>query len=419
MAGHHGCLALFSTHCGSSSATTTVSRLFSSPLAPVVPCIPYTTPPRATLVYALAWTRPTTSLLGICNQSMNMRPLKENQDVTGDLAARFAKLGVKNSSARSEIYPPIEPNRTGFLQVSDIHSLYWEESGNPEGQPILFLHGGPGSGTSGGNRRFFDPEFYRIILFDQRGAGKSTPHACLEDNTTWALVSDIEKLRGHLKIEKWQVFGGSWGSTLALTYTQSYPERVTGVIMRGIFLLRKKEIDWFYQGGAAAIYPDAWEPYRGHIPVEERGDFLEAYSKRLNSPDESVQLAAAKAWTNWEMATSYLVPNDESLKRGENEKFALAFARVENHYFRNKGFFRTDSFLLENIDKIRHIPAVIVQGRYDMVCPMVSAWDLHRAWPEADFRLVTSAGHSANEPSIAAELVIACELHKALTQKQL
>lgn len=339
------------------------------------------------------------------------------KDDASELAARFEKLGVKNSSVRAEIYPPIEPYTTGMLSVSDKHTLYWEESGNPEGQPIIFLHGGPGSGTSGGNRRFFDPEYYRIILFDQRGAGKSTPHACLEDNTTWDLVSDIEKLREHLKIEKWQVFGGSWGSTLALVYSQSYPERVLGIILRGIFLLRKKEIDWFYQEGASIIFPDAWEGYRDHIPVEERDNFVEAFSKRLNSTDESVQLGAAKAWTTWEMATSHLVPSEESLKRGENEKFALAFARVENHYFRNKGFFPVDSFILDNVDKIRHIPAVIVQGRYDMVCPMMSAWDLHRAWPEADFRLVTTAGHSANEPKTTAELVTACELHKALVQK--
>jgi proline iminopeptidase len=355
------------------------------------------------------------SFLVVFWESVNMGPPKESQD---GLAARFAKFGVTNSSVRTEIYSPVEPNCTGFLPVSDTHTLYWEESGNPEGQPIIFLHGGPGSGTSGGNRRFFDPEYYRIILFDQRGAGKSTPHACLEENTTWDLVNDIEKLREHLKVEKWQIFGGSWGSTLALVYSQSHPERVIGIILRGIFLLRKKEINWFYQDGASAIYADAWEPYRDHIPAEERDDFVAAYSKRLNSTDESVQLAAAKAWTNWEMATSYLVPNEESLKRAENEKFALAFARVENHYFRNKGFFPIDSFLLDNVDKIRHIPAVIVQGRYDVVCPMMSAWDLHRAWPEAEFRLVTSAGHSANEPGITSELVTACELHKALSQKE-
>ncbi|KAG0578486.1 hypothetical protein KC19_4G026500 [Ceratodon purpureus] len=390
MAGHRHSL-LQPRHCPGSAAipslTSSASRLFSPPAA--LPRI-------------------------VCTQSVIMGPLEDSQD---GLAARFAKLGVTNSSVRTDGYPPIQPNCTGFLQVSDTHTLYWEESGNPEGQPIIFLHGGPGSGTSGGNRRFFDPEHYRIILFDQRGAGKSTPHACLEENTTWDLVNDIEKLREHLKIEKWQVFGGSWGSTLALVYSQSHPERVIGIILRGIFLLRKKEIDWFYQGGASAIYADAWEPYRDHIPAEERDDFVAAYSKRLNSTDESVQLAAAKAWTNWEMATSYLVPNEESLKRAENEKFALAFARVENHYFRNKGFFPTDSFLLDNVDKIRHIPAVIVQGRYDVVCPMMSAWDLHRAWPEADFQLVPDAGHSANEPGIAAELVTACELHKALAQK--
>ncbi|KAH8932432.1 hypothetical protein BDL97_19G070900 [Sphagnum fallax] len=336
-----------------------------------------------------------------------------------DLDVRVTSSNARNKerSLRTELYPHIKCFNSGYLPVSKLHTLYWEESGNATGQAVVFLHGGPGSGTSSGNRRFFDPDFYRIVLFDQRGAGRSTPHACVEENTTWDLVNDMEKLREHLQIKRWQVFGGSWGSTLALVYTQCHPERVTGVILRGIFLLRKKEIDWFYQGGASAIFPDAWEPYCNFIPDNERNDFVTAYSKRLNSPDDSVQISAAKAWTNWEMATSYLVPNEESLKRGENDQFALAFARVENHYFKNKGFFPTDSFLLDNMDKIRHIRAVIVQGRYDVVCPLMSAWDLHRAWPEADFKLVPTAGHSANEPGIAAELVAACELHKSYLQK--
>ncbi|KAB2600689.1 proline iminopeptidase [Pyrus ussuriensis x Pyrus communis] len=288
------------------------------------------------------------------------------------------------------LYPNIEPYSSGFLKVSDIHTIYWEQSGNPDGQPVVFLHGGPGGGTSPSNRRFFDPEFYRIILFDQRGAGQSTPHACLVENTTWDLISDIEKLREHLEIPEWQVFGGSWGSTLALVYSQSHPDKVTGIVLRGIFLLRKKEIDWFYEGGAAAIYPDAWEPFRDLIPENERGCFLDAYKKRLNSDDQEIQYAAARAWTMWEMMTAHLLPNNENIKRGEDDKFSLAFARIENHYFVNKGFFPSDGFLLDNIDKIRHIKTMIVQGRYDMCCPMMSAWDLHKAWPEADLKVSCS-----------------------------
>lgn len=308
-----------------------------------------------------------------------------------------------------QLYLDIEPYSTGFLKVSDLHSIYWEQSGNPHGHPVVFLHGGPGGGTSPSNRKFFDPDFYRIILFDQRGAGKSTPHACLEENTTWDLINDIEKLREHLDIPEWQVFGGSWGSTLALAYSQAHPDKVTGIVLRGIFLLRKKELDWFYEGGAAAIFPDAWEPFRDLIPENERGSFINAYRKRLNSDDMATQHAAARAWTMWEMMTARLHINEDNIKRGEDDKFSLAFARIENHYFVNKGFFSSDSFLLDNIEKIRHINTVIVQGRYDVCCPMMSAWDLHKVWPEADFRVVADAGHSANEPGIAAELVAANE----------
>ncbi|XP_008793050.2 proline iminopeptidase [Phoenix dactylifera] len=310
------------------------------------------------------------------------------------------------------LYPHIEPYSSGFLKVSDIHALYWEQSGNPNGHPVVFLHGGPGAGTSASNRRFFDPEFYRIILFDQRGSGKSTPHACLEDNTTWDLINDIEKLREHLEIPEWEVFGGSWGSTLALAYSQSHPDRVTGIILRGIFLLRKKELDWFYEGGAAAIFPDAWEPFRDFIPENERDNFIVAYHKRLNSDDNHIQVTAAKIWTTWEMMTAHLIQNEENIKRGEDDDFSLAFARIENHYFVNKGFFPSDSYLLDNVDKIRHIRTVIVQGRYDVCCPMMSAWDLHKAWPEAEFKVVPDAGHSANEAGIAAELVAANEKFK-------
>ncbi|XP_074584297.1 proline iminopeptidase [Curcuma longa] len=314
----------------------------------------------------------------------------------------------------SNLYPHIEPYSTGFLKVSDIHTLYWEQSGNPNGHPVVFLHGGPGGGTSASNRRFFDPEFYRIILLDQRGAGKSTPHACLVDNTTWDLIGDIEKLREHLGIPEWQVFGGSWGSTLALAYSQLHPDKVTGIILRGIFLLRKKELDWFYEGGAAAIFPDAWEPFRDFIPEEERDNFILAYNKRLNSDDLDVQIKAAKIWTTWELMTAHLLQNEENVKRGEDDIFSLAFARIENHYFINKGFLPSGSYLLDNVDKIRHIRTVIVQGRYDACCPMMSAWDLHKAWPEAEFKVIPDAGHSANEPGIAAALVAANEKFKNL-----
>ncbi|XP_039121782.1 proline iminopeptidase isoform X1 [Dioscorea cayenensis subsp. rotundata] len=307
------------------------------------------------------------------------------------------------------LYATIEPYSSGYLKVSDLHTLYWEQSGNPSGHPVVFLHGGPGAGTSANNRRFFDPEFYRIILFDQRGAGKSTPHACLEENTTWDLVDDIEKLREHLGISEWQVFGGSWGSTLALAYSQSHPDKVTGIVLRGIFLLRKKELDWFYEGGAAAIFPDAWEPFRDFIPENERGSLIKAYHKRLNSDDMQTKLMAAKIWTTWELMTAHLIPNEANIKKGEDDTFNLAFARIENHYFVNKGFLPADSYLVSNIDKIRHIKTVIVQGRYDVCCPMMSAWDLHKEWPEAEFKVVPDAGHSANEVGIAAELVAANE----------
>ncbi|KAK6119905.1 hypothetical protein DH2020_046352 [Rehmannia glutinosa] len=307
------------------------------------------------------------------------------------------------------LYPDIELYNTGFLKVSDIHTIYYEQSGNPDGYPVVFLHGGPGGGTSPSNRKFFDPNFYRIILFDQRGAGRSTPHACLEENTTWDLIEDIEKLRDHLKVPEWLVFGGSWGSTLALAYSESHPDKVTGMVLRGIFLLRKKEIDWFYEGGAAAIFPDAWEPFRDLIPESERGCFVDAYHKRLNSMTRKHKYAAARAWTKWEMMTAHLLPNEVSIKRGDDDEFCLAFARIENHYFVNKGFFPSDSYLLDNIEKIKHIKTVIVQGRYDVCCPLMSAWDLHKAWPEADLRVVPDAGHSANEPGISQELVAATD----------
>jgi proline iminopeptidase len=267
------------------------------------------------------------------------------------------------------------------------------------------LHGGPGGGIEPIYRQYFDPEKWRIIIFDQRGCGKSTPHAELAENTTWELVDDIEKIREYLGIEKWVVFGGSWGSTLSLSYAITHPERCKALVLLGIFMIRKKEIDWFYQNGASNIYPDAWEQYVKPISEDERHDMVVAYYKRLTSNDESVRLEAAKAWSIWEASTSKLFQSEKSLHAFEDAKVAEAFARIECHYFTNQGFFETDEWLLENVDKIQHIPTVIVQGRYDVVCPMVSAWELHRAFPEADFEIVQDAGHSMTEKGIAAKLV--------------
>jgi proline iminopeptidase len=297
----------------------------------------------------------------------------------------------------------------GRLRVSPLHELYFEESGNPQGKPVVFVHGGPGGGTDARQRRFFDPAAYRIILFDQRGCGRSTPHASLEENTTWDLVADLERLREHLGVERWMLFGGSWGSTLSLAYAQAHPERVTELVLRGIFLLRKQELDWFYQRGASALFPEAWEEYLAPIPIEERQDLLGAYHRRLTSADMAVRLEAARAWSVWEARTSYLHPNPELVARNSTGDFALAFARIECHYFFHRGFLRSDTQLLEDVPRIRHIPAVIVQGRYDVVCPPESAWALHRAWPEARFVMVPDAGHSANEPGTTAALLEATD----------
>ncbi len=307
------------------------------------------------------------------------------------------------------LYPEIEANRSGMLRVSDIHEIYWEESGNPNGKPVVFLHGGPGGGTEPKQRRFWDPKVYRIVLLDQRGCGKSTPFADLRENTTWDLVADVEAVRKLLGIEKWQVFGGSWGSTLALAYAQTHPERVTELVLRGIFLLRKQEIDWFYQRGCGALYPDAWEDYLKPIPEAERHDLVSAYHRRLTSDDAETRLAAAKAWSIWEASTSKLFPDPGFIERLGSPEMALPFARIECHYFVNRGFFKTDAWLLENVDKIRHIPAVIVQGRYDVVCPAESAWALHRAWPESDFHIIPDAGHSVFEPGILNALIEATD----------
>ncbi|MEO0770234.1 MAG: prolyl aminopeptidase [Cyanobacteria bacterium J06649_4] len=308
-----------------------------------------------------------------------------------------------------QLYPPLEPYAQGKLPVSSVHTLYYEEAGNPQGKPVVFLHGGPGGGIVPMYRQFFDPQRWRIVLFDQRGCGQSTPHAELKENTTWDLVADIERLRSHLNIPNWTVFGGSWGSTLSLAYTQTHPDKCTGLILRGIFMLRPKEIEWFYQSGASYIFPDAWEGYLAPIPEAEQHDLVSAYYKQLTSSNPKVRRTAAKAWSIWEASTSKLVPDIDLVDRFGEDAFAEAFARIECHYFTNGGFFEKPNQLLENIDAIRHIPAVIVQGRYDVVCPMTSAWELHRAWPEAEFIVVAEAGHSATEPGITSALIEASD----------
>ncbi len=313
---------------------------------------------------------------------------------------------------RRGLYPAIEPYRSGYLQVSELHRVYFEESGNPAGKPAVFLHGGPGAGCSPKARQFFDPAHYRIVLFDQRGCGRSTPHAELADNTTWHLVADMERLREHLGIERWLVFGGSWGSTLALAYAQTHPTRVSELVLRGIFMLRRWELEWFYQAGCDALFPDAWEEYLAAIPPAERGDLISAYHRRLTSPDEATRLAAARAWSVWEGATSFLHPDPAHIASSGEDQFALAFARIECHYFVNAGFFEVDGQLLRDAHRLRGIPATIVQGRYDVVCPLRSAWDLHCAWPEADLRIVADAGHSAFEPGITHELVQATDRYR-------
>lgn len=320
----------------------------------------------------------------------------------------FHNAAMAESGARRELYPPIEPNHTGFLEVGGGHRLYYEECGNPHGKPVVFLHGGPGSGCTPNMRRFWNPDVYRIVLFDQRGAGRSTPHASLENNTTWDLVNDIEILRAALQIDKWQVFGGSWGSTLALAYSEKHPERVTEIILRGIFMLRKKEIDWFYQHGASEIFPDRWQEYLKPIPKRERGDLVAAYHKRLTSDDADVRLEAARAWSTWEGTTSTLLQNAQVVADFADADKALALARIECHYFVNGGFMEEDQ-LIRNVDRIRNIPAVIVQGRYDVVCPMISAWDLAEAWPEAKLRIAPDAGHAAFEPGNVHELITASD----------
>jgi proline iminopeptidase len=321
------------------------------------------------------------------------------------------KKRVMPSRKKGDFYAAIRPYNSDFLRVSPVHEIYYEESGNPKGKPVVFLHGGPGGGTDPKMRRFFNPKRYRIVLFDQRGCGKSRPSASLVDNTTWHLVSDIEAVRQHLRIERWQVFGGSWGSTLALAYAQKHPERCTELVLRGIFLLRRTELTWFYQEplGAASMFPDLWEKYLEPLSAEERKDCMQSYYKRLTSDNRTTLLEAARAWSIWEGALSYMRMNSNYVKRFGDPEFAAAFARIECHYFVNGGFLERPDQLLEDVPKIRHIPGVIVQGRYDVVCPARSAWDLHKAWPEADLRIVPDAGHSAFEPGISRELVLATD----------
>ncbi|GBQ97047.1 proline iminopeptidase [Gluconacetobacter liquefaciens] len=305
-------------------------------------------------------------------------------------------------------YPPIEPYRTGVLDTGDGHRVYWELCGNPDGIPVVFLHGGPGGGCTPAHRRLFDPARYRILLFDQRGCGRSTPHAGLDNNTTWHLVADIERLRVLTGAERWLVFGGSWGSTLSLAYAETHPERVTGLILRGIFTLRHAELLWYYQEGASWLFPDKWEQFQAPIPEAERGDMMAAYRRRLTDPDRAVRVEAAVAWSVWEGETLTLRPAPALSAQHADEDYALAFSRIENHYFVHGGWLE-EGQLIRDVARIRHIPAVIVQGRYDAATPMRTAWDLHRAWPEADFRLVDDAGHAVSEPGIQTALLDATD----------
>lgn len=301
-------------------------------------------------------------------------------------------------------YPEIEPYDHGMLDVGDGHQVYWELCGNPNGKPVVFLHGGPGGGCTPTQRRLFDPKKYKILLFDQRGCGRSTPYASLEANTTWHLVADIERLRGMIGVDKWMVFGGSWGSTLALAYAQTHPERVTELVVRGIFTLRRSELLWYYQEGASWIFPDKWEGFLAPIPEEERGDLMAAYRKRLIDPDPAIRAKAARAWSLWEGETITLLHDQGYSDQFGDEHYAIAFARIENHYFVNDGWFE-EGQLIRDAHKLKDIPGVIIQGRYDIATPAKSAWDLHRAWPEAEFIMVPDAGHAVSEPGITHHLI--------------
>lgn len=310
-----------------------------------------------------------------------------------------------------ELFPPIEPIASGMLQVDRLHMLYWEECGNRDGIPVVFLHGGPGSGSSPKHRRFFDPRAYRIIVYDQRGAGRSRPLGELRDNTTGHLVTDLEALRLHLGIDRWLVFGGSWGSTLALAYAQSHPNHCLGLILRGIFLCRRSEIDWFMRG-MRTVFPEVWHQFAAYLPENERGELLQAYYRRLIDPDPAVHMPAARAWSRYEGACSTLLPDPEAAAHFADDTVALGLARIEAHYFVNNAFLPENS-LLDNAARLRDIPGCIVQGRYDIVCPIISAHELHAAWPQADYRVIADAGHAAWEPGTLAALMAATERFKS------
>lgn len=315
---------------------------------------------------------------------------------------------MNDQGERRTLYPEIEPTHTGRLDVGDGHELYYEECGNPRGKPVVFLHGGPGAGCTPKMRRFFNPDVYRIVLFDQRGCGRSTPHASLEHNTTWDIVDDIEVLRAALGIKRWQVFGGSWGSTLALAYAERHPQHVTELVLRGIFLGTEDEARWLYQRGTSRLYPEAWQAFLKPIPKSERGDLIAAYYRRLTGDDPVARLAAAKAWSVWEGSTSQLVPSADVINAFGSDQMALALARIECHYFAHNCFLE-DGQLLRDIGRVRGIPAILVHGRYDVLCPAETAWSLSQAWPEATLRIVPDAGHSAFEPGITHELVNATD----------
>ncbi|RJL32851.1 prolyl aminopeptidase [Bailinhaonella thermotolerans] len=316
-----------------------------------------------------------------------------------------------------DLYPEIEPYDQGLLDVGDGQRIHWELCGNPAGRPVVFLHGGPGGGITPLHRRYFDPSAYRVLLFDQRGCGRSTPHASAGDltaNTTWHLVADMERLREMIGVERWMVFGGSWGSTLALAYAETHPERVSGLILRGIFTMRRSEIDWFYEGGASAAFPDYWELFLAPIPEEERGGLVEAYHRRLNDPDPEVRAEAAIAWSQWEARTITLLPDAKMIAEYGERDYALAFARIEAHYMVN-GAFLEPGQLLRDAHRLRGIPGEIVQGRYDLVTPATTAWELHKAWPEARFTIAEGAGHAGNEPAIIHHLVEATDRFRSIT----
>ena len=319
---------------------------------------------------------------------------------------QFNSEPMPMTSTNSLLYPPLEPFKTGVLDTGDGHQIYWELCGNPQGKPAVFLHGGPGAGCSADHRRLFDPARYCVLLFDQRGCGRSKPHAELENNTTWHLVADIERLRVMVGAPQWLVFGGSWGSALALAYAEKHPERVSELVVRGIFTVRRAELQWYYQEGASALFPDLWEAYLAPIPVAERGDLMAAYRKRLVGDDVAARLEAARAWSLWEGQTITLLPDPAAVAKYGDGEYALAFARIENHYFVHKGWLE-EGQLIRDAYKLAHIPGVIVQGRYDMACPAQTAWDLHRAWPQADFYMVEGAGHAYNEPGVLAQLMAA------------